>query len=169
MFYVCVFYDDSLHVDRKRKEGLVVVFLLCSSPTVDVENRVKRLQPNVNSPNSVSGSGFWFRFNWIYKMPSKTRQKVYFATIRDLEHQRTPLTTRWGAHFWIDFLPQHTFRVVLKTGLWMPIDSHSKAGRGDFEMSQIPKAGPIVKIQPKSTTLFHPRQTRKGCSKFINL
>jgi hypothetical protein len=29
---------------------LAVVFLLGSSPTVEMENRVKRLQPNVNSP-----------------------------------------------------------------------------------------------------------------------
>ena len=29
---------------------LVVVFSLGSSPTVEMENRVKRLQPNVNSP-----------------------------------------------------------------------------------------------------------------------
>ena len=34
------------------------------------------------------------RNQWIYKMPNKTRQKMYFATILDLEHQRTLLTTR---------------------------------------------------------------------------
>ena len=53
--------EDSLHVDRKRKEGLVVVFSLGSSPTVDTENQAKRLQPNMNSPISVSGSG---PFQW---------------------------------------------------------------------------------------------------------
>ena len=72
-------------------------------------------------------------------------------------------TTWWVAHFW-----KRTFRVVLWTGLWMPLASHSEAGRG--EMSQIPETGPIVKIS-LSTTLFHPRQTRKGalcCSKYRN-
>ena len=36
---------------------------------------------------------FWFgfRFNGIYKMPKKTPQKLYFATILDLEHKLIPL------------------------------------------------------------------------------
>ena len=34
---------------------------------------------------SVSGSGPVFV--WIYKMPNKTQQKLYFTTIVDLEHQ----------------------------------------------------------------------------------
>ena len=46
-----------MHVNRKREKGLVVVFSLGSSPNVDAENRAKRLQPNVNSPISVAGSG----------------------------------------------------------------------------------------------------------------
>ena len=66
-------------VDRKRKGGLVVVFSLGSSPTVDTENRAKRLQPNIN----MSGSGFGFGFNGIYGTPNKTQQKLYFATILD--------------------------------------------------------------------------------------
>ena len=61
-------------VDLKRKGGclrLVDVFSLGSSPTVEAENRAKRLQPKVNSvPLSING---------IYKMPNKTRQKLYFT------------------------------------------------------------------------------------------
>ena len=34
---------------------LVVVISLGSSPTVEMENRAKRLQPNINSPLSVYG------------------------------------------------------------------------------------------------------------------
>ena len=49
---------------------LVVVFSLGSSPTVDPENRVKRLQPNIN----MSGSGF--RFNGITERQIK-RQTVF--------------------------------------------------------------------------------------------
>ena len=30
--------------------------------------------------------------NGTYKMPNKTRQKLYFATLLDLERQRTQLT-----------------------------------------------------------------------------
>ena len=50
------------------------------------------------------------------------------------------------------------FTVKLKT-------SHSEAGRVIL-MSQIPEAGPIVKMSV-STTLFHPGQPRKGseCAK----
>ena len=55
------------------KGRLVVVFSLGSSPTVDTENRVKKLQPNINI--SASGSG--------YGKPNKTQQKRYFATIRE--------------------------------------------------------------------------------------
>ena len=58
---------------------LVVVFSLGSSPTVDTENRAKRLQPNLNT----SGSGSGLRFNGIYGTPNKTQQKLYFATILD--------------------------------------------------------------------------------------
>ena len=49
----------------------------------------------------------------------------------------------------------------------MPIASHSEAGRGD--LSQILKTGPIVNILV-STTVFHPRQPRKGaqCVKYRN-
>ena len=71
-----------------------------------------------------------FRFDGIYKVPNKTRQKLYFAMILDLEHQRTPLTTRWVAHSW-----KQTFR----TGLWMPIASHSEAGRGDSKLAKYPR------------------------------
>ena len=38
--------------------------------------------------------GFCFCFNGIYKMANKTGQKLIFPTKLDLEHQRTPLTTR---------------------------------------------------------------------------
>ena len=43
-------------------------------------------------------------------MCNKPRKKLDFATILDLEHQLTPLTTRWVAHFW-----KQTFRFVLRT------------------------------------------------------
>ena len=39
--FIDVTNQDSLLVDRKRKERLVVVFSLGSSPTVDAENREK--------------------------------------------------------------------------------------------------------------------------------
>ena len=65
------------------------------------------------------------RNQYIYKMPNKTRQKLYFATILDLDHQQTPLTIRWVAVFW-----KRTFRVVLRKVLWIPIASHCEAGRG---------------------------------------
>ena len=55
-----------------------VVFSLGSSPTVDTENRARRLQPNIN----MSGSGS--RFNGIDGTPNKTQQKLYFATILDV-------------------------------------------------------------------------------------
>jgi hypothetical protein len=44
-----------------------------------------------------------------------------------------------------------------------------KSRQGRFEVSQILETGPIFKIS-KLTTLFHPRQTRKGaqCSKYLN-
>ena len=69
----------SLLVDRKQKGGLVVVFLLGSSPTVDTENRAKRLQPNINSPLLVSGlvsvsMGF---------TKCQINDKLYFTTILD--------------------------------------------------------------------------------------
>ena len=57
-------------------------------------------------------------------MCNKTRQKLYFTMILDLEHQQTPLTIRWVAHFWTLKL-----RVVLRTGLFMHVASHSEAGR----------------------------------------
>ena len=43
------------------KGGLVVVFSLGSSPTVETENQAKRLQPNINGPRSG------FRFNGIWE------------------------------------------------------------------------------------------------------
>ena len=111
------------------------------------------------------------RNQWIYKMPNKTRQKLYFSTILDLEHQWTPLTTRWVAHFW-----KHTFTVVLRTCLWMPIDSHSEAAlpasewlaTGGLKWAKYPRQEQWSKFLP--TTLLHPRQTRKGAesSKYRN-
>jgi hypothetical protein len=59
--------------------GLVVVFLLGSSPTVETENRARRLQPNIN----MSGSGSGIRFNGIYGTPNKTQQKLHFSTVLD--------------------------------------------------------------------------------------
>ena len=59
----------------------------------------KRLQPNI------------YRNQMGFR---KFQIKLYFATILDLEHQRTSLTTQWDAYFW-----KLTFRVVLRTGLWM--------------------------------------------------
>ena len=53
---------------------------------------VERLQPNINSPLSTSKESS-NRNQWIFKMPNKTQQKLYFATILDLEHHRTPPTT----------------------------------------------------------------------------
>ena len=41
------------------------------------------------------------------------------------------LSTRWVAHFW-----KQTFRVDLRTGLWMPVASHSEADRGDSKWAQ---------------------------------
>ena len=51
-------------------------------------------------------------------MPTQTQQKLYFATILDLKHQRTPLRIRWVAYFW-----KRTIRVVSRTDLWMPVAS----------------------------------------------
>ena len=79
MFYLafCKSIDFRWKTHCSLQGGLVVVFSLDSSPTVDTENRAKRLQPNINT----SGSGF--RFNGIYGTPNKTQQKLYFATILD--------------------------------------------------------------------------------------
>ena len=103
--------------------------------------------------------------NGIYKMPNKTRQKLYFAVILDLEHQWTPLTTGWLANF-----RKQTFRVVLRAvNLWMPVASHSEAGTADSKWAKYPKTGPIVRISV-STTPLHPGQPRKGaqCAKYQN-
>ena len=83
---------------------------------VETENRAKILQP---TPLSGSGQRAMssHRNKWLYKMPNTTRQKMYFATILDLEHQGTPLTTQWVAHFW-----KQTFRVV--SSLWKPWSWH---------------------------------------------
>ena len=63
---------------------MLVVFSLRSSPTVDTENRAKRLQPTLPFPVPVE---FPFNLqNAVYKMPNKR--------ILDLEHQRQQLTTR---------------------------------------------------------------------------
>ena len=79
MFYLafCKSIDFGWKTHCSLQGGLVVVFSLGSSPTVDTENRAKRLQPNIN----MSGSSF--RFNGIYGTPNKTQQKLYFATILD--------------------------------------------------------------------------------------
>ena len=74
----------------------------------------------------------------IYKMPNKTqKQKLYFATILDLEHQQTPLPTLWVAHLW-----KLTFRVILKTAI--------------VKQAGAILNGPIVNISV-STTLFQYR------------
>ena len=82
---------DSLHIDRKWREGLVAVFSLGSSPTVDTDNRATRLQPSVNSPISVSGPVSVSMGFTKYKIK---HDRNYFAMILDLDHQRTPLTTQ---------------------------------------------------------------------------
>ena len=80
MFYLafCKSIDFGWETHCSLHGGLVVVFSLGSSPTVDTANRAKRLQPNLNK----SGSGL--RFNGIYGTPNKTQQKLYFATILDV-------------------------------------------------------------------------------------
>ena len=97
-------------------------------------------------------------------MCNKTQQKQHFATILDLGHQRTPLTTRWVAHFW-----KQTFRCCFKDRFVNARSQPFWSRQGRFEMSQIPETGPIVQILV-STTLSLPRQTRKGaqCSTFQN-
>ena len=89
------------------------------------------------APLSVSGqqaASLPTEINGIYKMPNKTWHTLYFATVLDLEHQQTPLTTRWVAHFW-----KLKFRVVLRTGLWMRVASHSEAGRGNYKWAKYPR------------------------------
>ena len=86
------FVKDSLLVDWKWK--VVVVFSLGWDG-----------EPGENTTTKQNSPPFRFRFRsclrfGIYKMPNKTRQKLYFATILDLEHQQTLLITRWVAHFW---------------------------------------------------------------------
>ena len=93
-------------------------------------------------------------------MANKTRQKLYFATILNLGHQRTPLTTRWVAHFW-----KQTFEVVFRTVLWMPIANHCEAGRVDSNWTKYPRQDQWSKCL--SPTLLHPRQTRKGAQCFF--
>ena len=77
VFYLafCKSIDFGSETHCSLQGGLVVVFSLGSSPTVDTANRAKRLQPNLNT----SGSGSGFRFNGIYGTPNKTQQKLYFA------------------------------------------------------------------------------------------
>ena len=103
--------EDSLRVDRKR--GLVVVFSL--GQTLLLIQRTERQQKTTTKRKQTHFSfrfRFGFRFIGIYKMLNTTRQELSFATILDLEHQRTPLTIRWESRFW-----KQTFRVVLRTGL----------------------------------------------------
>ena len=61
----------------------------------------------------------------------------------------------------LTFVTSVTFRVVLRTGLWIPIASHYQAGRGDLNCTQNTRDRTNSYISV-STTLFHPRQTRKG-------
>ena len=79
VFYLafCKSIDFGWETHCSLQGGLVVVFSLGSSPTVDTANRAKRLQPNIKT----SGSGL--RFNRIYGTPNKTQHKLYFATILD--------------------------------------------------------------------------------------
>ena len=79
VFYLafCKSIDFGWKTPCSLQGGLVVVFSLGSSPTVDTANRAKRLQPNINT----SGSGL--RFNRIYGTPNKTQHKLYLATILD--------------------------------------------------------------------------------------
>ena len=107
----------------KVKGGLVVVFSLGSSPTVDTKNQAKSLQSNINSPLSVSGP----RFNGIYKMPNKKKNDRNCISlrysIRNINEQHQLLGEL--------HISEKTFRVVLRTGLWLTIASPSEAGRGD--------------------------------------
>ena len=88
-----------------------------------------------------------------------TRQKLYFATILDLERQKTPLTTRWVAHFW-----RLMFRVVLRTGLFMLVASHSEAGRGDSKWAKYPRQDQSSKCrcQPLCFILDKPERGLNG-------
>ena len=88
--------EDSLHVDRKRKEGLVVVFSLGSlyvemmwCGELSEKTTTKRKQPDFRFQFRSA-----FRFKTNYKIANKIQQELYFATILDLKHQRTPLSTR---------------------------------------------------------------------------
>ena len=114
------------------KGGLIVVFSFGSSPTVESENRAKRLQPYVNNPHFHFWFWSGFRFNGIYKMANKTRQKLFyndtwFGTSTNTTNHLVSCT----------FLK--TFKVVLRTGLWMPVAIHSEAGRGDSRWAKYPR------------------------------
>ena len=80
-------------------------------------------------------------------------------------NQRTPLTTRWVAHFW-----KWTFRVVLRTVLWIPIASHCEAGWGDSKWAKYLRKDQWSKFQfqPLYVILDKPERGLNVCF-FYNL
>ena len=84
--------EDSLLVNQKQKGGLVAVLSHRSSPTVETENRVKRLKPNVNRP------AFRLRFRSSLRFMGFTKCQIKHD--RNCISLRSTNTTRWVAHFW---------------------------------------------------------------------
>ena len=74
--------------NQKRKGGAVIfgcsLFARFSVSTIGLEPSQQTTTGRKQHP---------FPVQWIYKIANKTGQKLYFATILDLEHQQTPLTT----------------------------------------------------------------------------
>ena len=72
---------------------MVVVFLLGSIPTVEEEPSEKTATKRKRRSNINKSSN---RNQWDLQNAnsSQTQQKLYFATILDLKHQRTPLRIR---------------------------------------------------------------------------
>ena len=80
---------------RQKNPCWIAKFIKSYLPCVNIFKTCtgNPVQPNVNIPTLRFRFRSGFRFNEIYKMPNKARPKLYSATILDLEHQQTPLTT----------------------------------------------------------------------------
>ena len=101
---------------------------------------VLRLNSGARTKRKRPPFRFWFRsgfrFSGSYKMPIKTgtgtvfRSDTWFGTSTNTTYYSVSCT----------FLKKLRFRVVLRTGLWMPV---SQPGRGDLKWAKYP-TGPIV-------------------------
>ena len=142
------------HPTGNGEGGRCSLFPWFSVSTVGLDSRA-RMKTTTNPP-------FPFRSGFIYEMqilPNKTRQTVFRY---DPWWGTSTNTTNHSMSFTI-------LKMKVKGCFWRPIASHCEAGRGDLKLAKYWRQDQY-NFFFVLTTLFHPRQTRKGaqCYKYRN-